>query len=107
MVQQKNCALKPWSVTTIQKLAKIWEGFPILQLPQSGQMFAEVGMRYGDIITHINGIRVKSDIEAVRALTELPDETTMLTFIYLRDGVERTASIEMPYLKKTVDEHDD
>lgn len=77
------------------KLAKVLEGVPILGcLP--GTPAALAGVRYGDVLLSVNGMRIRSLTDFVEA--KWLDETGMRVIIF-RDGVEQT--FELVYAQRS------
>lgn len=70
----------------LMKLARVLEGVPILGcLP--GTPAALAGVRYGDVLLAVNGMRTRTVVDFVEA--KWLDETGMRVVIF-RDGVEQT-----------------
>ena len=62
---------------------------------QPGSLFAEAGLREGDVITQLNGIEIDSPESSVRVLSEIADATQLTIEVDREDG-PTTLNVTLP-----------
>lgn len=105
-VRRGFLGINPQEITPqIARLNKIADGLGVLvrELTNAGSPAAIAGLQSGDVITSINGQKVKNVRELIRRIASLP-VGSIASIEYVRAGEHRTASVKLEERKEDVDD---
>lgn len=89
------------SIRDLQALASAVEGVPVFGC-FSGGAAERAGVRYGDVILEVNGMRTRNVDDYIEA-AQLDDDH--MKIVVLRDGVEQSFELELDLPTRTSEEY--